>query len=146
METQLNSLETGVEDSEQLNTEEVFTENDRHVILAEGHNYSEEEKIQMLLKNELQVISQQMSGERALDNMFQIHHHLRNVKVESAKTTAINARIVMNGFRLRRKKIILGLRKKRVCQKRKMVNQLRNTCTNYQYEISNGERICCVAR
>ena len=32
METQLNSLETVVEDSEQLNTEEVFTENDRHVI------------------------------------------------------------------------------------------------------------------
>ena len=32
METQLNSSETDVEDSEQLNTEEVFTENDRHVI------------------------------------------------------------------------------------------------------------------
>ena len=42
METQLNSSETGVEDSEQLNTEEVFTENDRHVIRAEDHNYSEE--------------------------------------------------------------------------------------------------------
>ena len=28
METQLNSSETDIEDSEQLNTEEVFTEND----------------------------------------------------------------------------------------------------------------------
>ena len=45
METQLNSSETDVEDSEQLNTEEVFTENDRHVIRAEGHNYSEEDKM-----------------------------------------------------------------------------------------------------
>ena len=47
METQLNSLETDVEDSEQLNTEEVFTENDRDVILAEEYNDPEEEKIQM---------------------------------------------------------------------------------------------------
>ena len=61
METQLNSSETDIEDSEQLNTEEVFTENDRDVILAEGHNYPEEEKIQMVLKDELQEISQQMS-------------------------------------------------------------------------------------
>ena len=67
METQLNSSETDVEGSEQLNTEEVFTENDRHVIQAEGHNYSEEEKMQMVLKDELQEISQQMSGQCVLD-------------------------------------------------------------------------------
>ena len=63
METQLNSSETDVEDSKQLNTEEVFTENDRDVILAEDHNDSEEEKIQMVLKDELQEISQQLSGD-----------------------------------------------------------------------------------
>ena len=67
METQFNSSETDVEDSEQLNTEEVFTENDRHVIRAEGHNYSEEEKMQMVLKDELQEISQLMSGPCVLD-------------------------------------------------------------------------------
>ena len=67
METQLNSSETDVEDSKQLNTEEVFTENDRHVIQAEGHNYSEKEKMQMVLKVELQAISQQMSGQHVLD-------------------------------------------------------------------------------
>ena len=38
METQLNSSETDVEDSKQLNTEEVFTENDRDFIPAEDHN------------------------------------------------------------------------------------------------------------
>ena len=45
----------------------MFTENDRHVIRAEGHNYSEEEKMQMVLKDELQEISQLMSGPRVLD-------------------------------------------------------------------------------
>ena len=63
METQLNSSETDVEDTEQLNTEEVFTENDRHVVQAESHKYSEEEKMQMVLKE----ISQLMSGPHVLD-------------------------------------------------------------------------------
>ena len=44
METQLNSSETDIEDSEQLNTEEVFTENDRYVIPAEDHNDPEAEE------------------------------------------------------------------------------------------------------
>ena len=67
METQLNSSETDVEDSKRLNTEEVFTENDRDVILAEDHNDPEDEKIQMVLKDELQKISQQLSGQCMID-------------------------------------------------------------------------------
>ena len=58
METQLNSLETDVEDSEELNTEEVFTENDSDVIPAEDHNDPEVDDV---LRDELQEISQQLS-------------------------------------------------------------------------------------
>ena len=45
----------------------MFTENDRHVILAEDHNDPEEEKLQMVLKDELQEISQQLSGRHMID-------------------------------------------------------------------------------
>ena len=64
METQLNSSETDVEDSEQLNTEEVFTEKDSDVIPAEDHNDPEVDDV---LRDELQEISQQLSGRHMID-------------------------------------------------------------------------------
>ena len=64
METQLNSSETDVEDSEELNTEEVFTENDSDVIPAEDHNDPEVDDV---LRDELQEISQQLSRRHMID-------------------------------------------------------------------------------
>ena len=89
--------------------------------------------MQMVLKDELQVISQQMSGQHVLDAYIPDSSPPLKCQSRSYRNKGHKCKDCDEWFLIEKEENKKPEpEKKRVCQKIRMVNQLRNTCTNYQ--------------